>query len=46
VITGCSKPPSPALLHLLARNHVLIDGNRRLGLAAVIAFCDMSGRGP
>jgi death on curing protein len=33
-----------ALLHLLARNHALIDGNKRLGLAAVIAFYGLNGR--
>ena len=27
-----------ALLHSLARNHALVDGNKRLGLAATIAF--------
>jgi death on curing protein len=33
-----------AVLHSLARNHALIDGNRRLGLAAVIAFYGLNGR--
>jgi len=33
-----------ALLHSLARNHALIDGNERLALAAVIAFCGLNGR--
>lgn len=33
-----------ALLHSLARNHALVDGNKRLGLAAVIAFFGMNGR--
>ena len=27
-----------ALLHSVARNHALVDGNKRLSLAAVIAF--------
>ncbi len=41
--------PSPdakaaALLHSLARNHALIDGNKRLALAAVIAFYGLNGR--
>jgi hypothetical protein len=27
-----------------ARNHALIDGNKRLALAAVIAFCGLNGR--
>ena len=33
-----------ALLHSLARNRALIDGNKRLALAAVIAFCGLNGR--
>jgi death-on-curing protein len=33
-----------ALLHSVARNHALIDGNKRLALAAVIAFCGLNGR--
>ena len=33
-----------ALLHSLARNHALVDGNKRLALAAVIAFYAVSGR--
>jgi death on curing protein len=32
-----------ALLHSLARNHALIDGNKRLALAATIAFCGING---
>ena len=32
-----------ALLHSIVRNHALIDGNKRLGLAAVIAFYGMNG---
>jgi death-on-curing protein len=32
-----------ALLHSLARNHALIDGNKRLALAAVVAFFGMNG---
>jgi death-on-curing protein len=32
-----------ALLHSLARNHALIDGNKRLGLASVIAFYGVNG---
>lgn len=32
-----------ALLHSLARNHALADGNKRLALAAVIAFYGMNG---
>ena len=33
-----------ALLHSLARNHALVDGNKRLALATVIAFYGVNGR--
>jgi len=33
-----------ALLHSLARNHGLVDGNKRLALAAMIAFYGVNGR--
>jgi death on curing protein len=33
-----------ALLHSIARNHALIDGNKRLSLAAIIAFYGLNGR--
>ena len=33
-----------ALLHSLARNHALVDGDKRLALAAVIAFYGVNGR--
>ncbi len=32
-----------ALLHSLARNHALVDGNKRLALAATLAFFGMNG---
>ncbi|CAN5386381.1 type II toxin-antitoxin system death-on-curing family toxin [soil metagenome] len=32
-----------ALLHSTVRNHALVDGNKRLGLAVVIAFYGMNG---
>jgi death-on-curing protein len=32
-----------ALLHSLARNHTLVDGNKRLALAATIAFYGLNG---
>lgn len=32
-----------ALLHSIARNHALIDGNKRLALAATIAFYGLNG---
>ena len=33
-----------ALLHSVARNHALIDGNKRLALASIIAFYGLNGR--
>ncbi len=33
-----------ALLHSIARNHALVDGNKRLSLAAAIAFNGLNGR--
>jgi death on curing protein len=33
-----------ALLHSVARNHALIDGDKRLALAAIIAFYGLNGR--
>jgi death on curing protein len=33
-----------ALLHSLARSHALVDGNKRLALAATIAFLGLNGR--
>jgi death-on-curing protein len=33
-----------ALLHSIARNHALVDGDKRLALAAVLAFCGLNGR--
>jgi death-on-curing protein len=33
-----------ALLHSLARNHALVDGNKRLALGALIAFYGMNGQ--
>jgi death-on-curing protein len=32
-----------ALLHSVARNHALVDGNKRLALAAAIAFYGLNG---
>lgn len=32
-----------ALLHSLARNHALVDGNKRLALAATISFLGVNG---
>jgi death-on-curing protein len=33
-----------ALLHSLANNHALVDGNKRLALAGTIAFLGVNGR--
>lgn len=33
-----------AMLQSITRNHALVDGNKRLGLAAVIAFLGLNGR--
>jgi death-on-curing protein len=33
-----------ALLHSLVRNHALIDGNKRMALAATMAFLGLNGR--
>lgn len=33
-----------ALMHSLARNHALVDGNKRLALGATIAFLGVNGR--
>jgi death on curing protein len=46
---GKDAYPSPdakaaALLHSAARNQALIDGNKRLALAAAIAFHGLNGR--
>jgi death-on-curing protein len=32
-----------ALLHSLVLNHALLDGNKRLGWAATVVFCDING---
>lgn len=33
-----------ALLHSVVANHALVDGNKRLGLAAVVVFLGVNGR--
>lgn len=33
-----------ALLHSLARNHALVDGNKRLALSGLVAFYGVNGR--
>ena len=35
-----------ALLHSLARNHPLVDGNERLGWLANVVFLDLNGAQP
>ena len=32
-----------ALLSSLVRNHALVDGNKRLGWAATVVFCELNG---
>lgn len=41
---GGLSEKAAALTHSLARNHGLIDGNKRLSLVALIAFLGMNGR--
>jgi death on curing protein len=41
---GTVDDQAAALLHSLARNHALVDGNKRLALAAMIAFLGVNGR--
>lgn len=38
------KSKAAALTHSIARNHALVDGNKRLALAALIAFLGVNGR--
>jgi len=35
-----------ALLHSLARNHALVDGNKRLSWLATVVFLDLDGHAP
>lgn len=35
-----------ALLHSLARNHALVDGNKRLSWLATVVFLDLNGFAP
>ena len=35
-----------ALLHSLARNHPLVDGNKRLAWLATVVFLDLNGSAP
>jgi death-on-curing protein len=35
-----------ALLHSIARNHALVDGNKRLAWLAAVVFLDLNGHGP
>lgn len=41
---GTLDEKAAALLHSLARNHALVDGNKRLALAATIAFYGINGK--
>lgn len=35
-----------ALLHSIARNHALVDGNKRLAWLATVVFLDLNGHAP
>lgn len=35
-----------ALLHSIARNHALVDGNKRLAWLATVVFLDLNSRAP
>ena len=37
---------SAALLHSIANNHALVDGNKRLAWLATVVFLDLSGHSP
>ena len=39
---GCGRKAA-ALLHSLARNHALVDGNKRLAWLATVVFLDLNG---
>ena len=41
---GSLEDKAAALVHSLARNHALVDGNKRLALAGLIAFLGVNGR--
>ena len=40
---GSLEEKAAALVHSLVANHALVDGNKRLGLAGLIAFVGMNG---
>jgi death-on-curing protein len=40
---GSLDDKAAALCHSIVRNHPLVDGNKRLGLAALIAFYGLNG---
>jgi len=39
-------PKAAALMHSIARNHSLVDGNKRLALLATVVFLDLNGHEP
>jgi death on curing protein len=41
---GSLEAKAAALAHSIARNHALVDGNKRLTLAALVAFLGVNGR--
>jgi death on curing protein len=38
------EPKAAALLHSVGCDHALLDGNKRLGVIALMAFLDLNGR--
>jgi death-on-curing protein len=43
-VYGTVETKAAALLHSLARNHPLVDGNKRLAWLATLVFLDLNGR--
>jgi death-on-curing protein len=43
---GTLPHKAAALLHSLARNHALVDGNKRLAWLASVTFLDINGAAP
>jgi len=41
---GSLEEKAAALVHSIARNHALVDGNKRLALAGLMAFLGVNGR--
>ena len=47
-VSGKLRPvhKSAALLHSIANNHALVDGNKRLGWLATVIFLDLNELSP